>query len=1032
MSSEGREQLELAIAAQERLRGVVPDAIVDAGIAVLRQQLAAMRDGDQRRRLVSILFADVTGFTEMSARLDAEHVAEVMNELWSALDRVIADHGGRIDKHIGDAVMAMWGAAGAREDDPEQAVRAALAMQDELETRRVAYGAVVRMRVGVNTGPVLLGDVGTTSEFTAIGDAVNIASRLEHLAPVDGVLISHDTYRHVRGVFDVHGLGPISLRGRVEPVRVYAVERAKERAFRVASRGVEGVETNTVGRAAELARLSGEYERCCAEPGVRHVLVVGDAGVGKSRLLYEFRNWIELRRERVFMFSGRALLGRSGQALGLMRDVLATRFDIVLSDPPDVVVKKLRHGLAPVLGDDEAEIVGQWLGFELGASDSAQRLGGSAEFATVARAHLFAWFAALTEHEPGALLLEDLHWADDETLDLVAQLARRADMHLLVVGLTRTTLAERRPDWAPQATRIVLRALDEPACAELVGEILQHADAVPAALVDLIIERADGNPFYVEELIKMLIDDDVITAGAPGERWTIDTGSLDPSRVPATLTGVLQARLDSLPSTELTALQRAAVVGRVFWDQAVSALGEGAVELTSATLDDACRRELVHRRAPAAFAGCNEFIFKHALLRDVTYETVLHRERAQLHASAAAWLAAVAGQRVGEFREVVADHLEFAGDLSGAAAQLLEAGIAATKVGNLGAGLRTLSKAIDLWDSVGVGPDGRVFAPLVKVLRILGRLDAATALAERGLRDPSITQQQRARVLNESSVAASLHGDHDREWHELNLARALAGDDDLVLLSDIEIGIGWHHVALGRYDDAAVAANRGLQLALAVGDTAEASKAEAILAMTASARGDLPGCLHHAERELDHARRSGDLHALANAYGHLAVAHHLVGDSGDDEHYRTAMGLYESQIDLCRRLGADPAAAYSTVNLAQLHLRLGDGAQTHRLLATARALDPAPASSPTSMLLLQVEADRRVTRGDLAGGLSILGRLRELAGYVASEGLETERILSRVTATDEEVENLLAAGAGLDLDLALSALADEPDSPIPS
>ena len=1022
-----REQLEQAIAAQEQLRGVVPDAIVDAGVSVMRQQLAAMGDGGRRRRLVTVVFADVTGFTEMSARLDAEVVSERMNDLWLVLDRVILDHGGRIDKHIGDAVMALWGADGTQEDDPEQAVRAALALQATLRERREAYGATVRMRVGVNTGPVLLGGVGTAGEFTAIGDAVNVASRLEHVAPVDGVLISHGTYRHVRGVFDVEELAPVLLRGRAETTRVYVVAQAKERAFRVASRGVEGVETHTIGRDVELSRLCAEYERCRAVPGVRLVLISGDAGVGKSRLLYEFRNWIELRREAVFVFAGRALLGREGQALGLMRDVIATRFDIVHSDPPEVVGVKLRAGLAPALGEDEADIVGRWLGFELGASDDEVRLRRSVDLASVARAHLCAWFATLTRDEPGVLLLEDLHWGDDETLDLVSHLAGRRDMRLLVVGMTRPTLVERRPSWAPDATRVELSALGPTACRELVGDILRLAHAVPDDLVGLIVDRADGNPFYVEELVKMLIDDGVITVGADGEPWTVATDRLDQSRVPATLTGVLQARLDGLNTTELIILQRAAVVGRVFWDQAVSALGVTERVVTAAALDDAVGRELVHRRSPPTFVGCAEFIFKHALLRDVTYETVLHRERAELHAAAAVWIEDVAGQRLSEFREVVAYHRELAGDPSGAAEQLLHAGLAAMQVTNYAASHRVLTKALELWDHAGVEPDARLYAPLVRALRVIGRLDDADAAIARGGQSSSITPPERARLLNQASAVASTRGEHDRERRELELARALAADDDLSLRSDIEMAFGWHHVALGHYDEATAAAHRALKLASSAKDDAAAAKAETILSMAAASRGDLEGGLLHAERELVHARASGDLHVLANAYGHVAVANHLLGDAGDPKHHRTGMEYYEAELHLCRRIGAWATAHIAAVNLAQLHLRLDSGADVRRLLAEARALNPMK-EPRDNLLLLQVEADRRLTEGHLADGVAILRGLRALPSYNVRDEGETLRILSRVSAPPESMERLLIGATDVDLASVLAELGDEGDA----
>ena len=243
-----QQQLERAIAAQEALRGIVPDEVVDSAVAALRRQLATLDAAAPRRRQVTVLFADVSGFTAMSEHMDAELVSAMMNDIWTRLDVVVTSHGGRIDKHIGDALMAVWGADGTREDDPERAVRAGLALQERLAAFTAESGMNVAMRVGISTGPGHLGAMGTTAESTVMGDTVNVASRLEHLAPVHGVLISHETYRTVRGVFDVQPLGEVEVRGKRGTVRVYLVERAKPRAFRLPTRGVEGVETRTIGR----------------------------------------------------------------------------------------------------------------------------------------------------------------------------------------------------------------------------------------------------------------------------------------------------------------------------------------------------------------------------------------------------------------------------------------------------------------------------------------------------------------------------------------------------------------------------------------------------------------------------------------------------------------------------------------------------------------------------------------------------------------------------------------------------------------
>ncbi len=303
------QQLEQMIAAFEAQRPTLGDAMVDAALGPMREKLAALQaqaaPTEQKRKQVTVLFADVSGFTALSETLDPEEITELLNALWVRLDAAIGTQGGRVDKHIGDAVMALWGADAAREDDPERAIRAALAMQAELEVFGDAHSAPLAMRIGVNTGPALLGEVGSTREFTAMGDAVNLAARLEQAAPVGGVLISHDTYRLAPGMFDVVAQPPLEVKGKSEPVQTYVVLRAKARSFRMARRGVEGIETRMVGRDAELLALREAYaDALCCE--ARLALVVGEAGVGKSRLLLEFERWLDSEPEQPRFFRGRA------------------------------------------------------------------------------------------------------------------------------------------------------------------------------------------------------------------------------------------------------------------------------------------------------------------------------------------------------------------------------------------------------------------------------------------------------------------------------------------------------------------------------------------------------------------------------------------------------------------------------------------------------------------------------------------------------------------------------------------------------
>jgi ABC-type oligopeptide transport system substrate-binding subunit/class 3 adenylate cyclase len=682
MKLTNREQLEQAVAQLEAQRTTLGDDIVDVSIAALQAKLAALEPlpSPKQRKQATILFANVSGFAAMSEALDIEEVSEMMNALWQRWDAVIVEHGGAIDKHMGDGLMAVWGGLEAREDDPEQAILAALVMRSELVTFGAERQMELAIRAGLNTGPVLLGGVGTTGELSAIGDAVNLASRMRDAAPTGGVLISHDTYRHVRGVFDVLEQEPIQVKGKVQPVQTYLVQQAKPRAFRMSTRGVAGVETRMVGRDAELLMLQNMFRDATEDREVQVVTIVGEAGVGKSRLLYEFEKWIELLPEQIWRFEGRATPETGARPYGLIRRMFAHRFEILGSDSAAEVREKFRAGMAAALHPDEADLVGQLIGLDFSASPAVQARLGSEGFVELATAHL-ADYLRTTASAPTVILFEDVHCADDSSLDLLDCLVGVVpDTRLLVVCLARPPLFERRPSWGEGRethTQINLKPLSRRASRILVGEILQKAGGVPHELRDLIVEGAEGNPFYVEELIKMLIEDGVIVVGE--DHWRVELERLASVHVPPTLTGVLQARLDSLPPEEKMLLQRAAVVGRLFWDTAVAELKaneeSGLSEEDITALLEAVRdRELVFRRERSAFAGAEEYIFQHSLLRDVTYETVLLDVRRVYHGQVARWLEVAAGKRIGEYLGLIAGHYELAGEGEKAVEYLLRAG----------------------------------------------------------------------------------------------------------------------------------------------------------------------------------------------------------------------------------------------------------------------------------------------------------------------------------------------------------------------
>jgi ABC-type oligopeptide transport system substrate-binding subunit/serine/threonine protein kinase len=669
--------------------------------ANLPPQVAPDSRATSGRRTVTILSCDAKSWTTSAKNLDPEDLLELMNGALDLLIEAVARHEGTLARPMGDAVLAFFGAPLAREDDPERAVHAAL----EVVAAAQQYAARLKERglpgfsvqVGIHTGLVVTGEVGSDQqvEYTAMGDAVDLAARIEQAAPPGGILITHDTYRHVRGVFDVQVQPPLAVQGKGEPVQTYLVQRAKPRAFRKPTRGIEGIETRMVGREAELKHLQEAFCTVVEEGELQMVTVTGEAGVGKSRLLHEFDVWAELLPESFYYFRGRAGQETQNLPFGLLRDLISFRLEILDSDPTDVVGAKLEQGLLQALGlqpglgtssgegtSKSAVLIGCLLGFALGERRTlASTLDDPQQLHDEALAALVRYFRGLAGQAPVLILLEDLHWADDSSLDALNSLARAvASEPVMIVCTARPALFERRPhcgEGQPFHARLALAPLSQRDSRRLVAEILQKLGEVPATLRDRLVAGAEGNPFFLEELIRMLVEDGVIATAE--DRWTLKPERLAEIRVPPTLTGVLQARVDRLPAEERIVLQQASVVGRLFWDQAVTRIyassGGGADEAAVTDRLAALRgREMIYQRETSAFAEAREYIFQHALLREVTYESVLKRLRKVYHGLVADWLLGQAGERAGEYTSLLADHLALAGRTEEAVKYLLEAG----------------------------------------------------------------------------------------------------------------------------------------------------------------------------------------------------------------------------------------------------------------------------------------------------------------------------------------------------------------------
>ena len=527
------------------------------------------------RRLVTILFADIVGFSSLSEFIDPEELLEIMHEAYPCLLEPVQHHDGTVVQVLGDGVLAYFGTPQAREDDPEHAIRAGL----EIVVRIAEYAGRLyqernlpnfSVRVGINTGLVVVGELSTERhlEYKALGDAVNLAARLQQNAPPGAVLVSHATYRHVRGLFEVQPQAPLAVKGRKQIEQTYLVQRIIPSRLYIRKRGVEGIETSMVGREPEMAALQNIYQDAIQGGEARLVVISGEAGLGKTRLLDEFVTWASLQSTTINLLPGRASANTRSAPFGVFRDLFAQNFEILESDSSTQALEKFRRGAQNYLEIEQADLVGQLAGFDFSTSPAVKRLIGSPSFAELAGLYLVSYFRKLA-NRPLLVLLEDLHWADDSSLDsiidLITNLGRESNTPVMIVCTARSQLFERRPKWGEgilDFTRLELRPLSRLRSRSLISEILRKADNIPEALYELLVDAAEGSPFFIEELIKMLIEEGVIQTEP--EVWRVINERLAGVHVPPTLAGILQARIDSLPPAERLALQRAAVVGRVF------------------------------------------------------------------------------------------------------------------------------------------------------------------------------------------------------------------------------------------------------------------------------------------------------------------------------------------------------------------------------------------------------------------------------------------------------------------------------------
>jgi class 3 adenylate cyclase/tetratricopeptide (TPR) repeat protein len=929
-----RELLERAIAALDANRSLLGSEVVDVALASMQEKLAGLDARartvrvPQQRKLVTVLFADMSGFTAMSETMDHEIVNDVINSLWSRVDKAIHDHSGRIDKHIGDAMMALYGTPTAHEDDPERAIRSALQIQSEilkwkreLSEQLSSYRTQIQniqLRIGINTGPALLGTVGTVGEYTAIGDTVNLAQRLEAAAPKGGILISHETHQLVRGIFEVTALEPIMVKGKTEPIHVYTVKGLRPRSFRDTTRGLEGVETRTIGREEELGRMKAAYEKAVSQRTTHLISLVAEAGIGKSRLLFEFGKWLDTQNQPVQIFKGRAAQEISQIPYSLLRGILSSAFEIQENDRAAVARQKLERGIQRYTGIQEvatlyAHFIGHLIGLDYSTSKHLKGILSDARQVRDLAFHYGAEFMADVAHDQAVVIfLEDIHWADSGSLDFFdALMSKQPDLPLLVVGLTRSALFEQRPDWGTgpvQHLSLNLLPLSEEDTRRLIAEILQKVPVVPEALTNMIVQKAEGSPFYVEELIRVLIEGGVIISGK--EQWSVELDRLSRLKIPTTLTGILQARLDGLKPDARETLQQASVVGRVFWTDIVEHMQnpefqdvESSVPMME-KLSALRSKELIYRYEESAAKEALEFIFKNQILHDVTYESVLLRLRPVYHAQAAKGLVEVGGERVNEYAGRVGEHFELAREWLRSAEWYARAGKQAQVTFASDAAINFYQKAIKFFTEYG-GPEQlksklEVCLQLAQVLNWQARYSDAVDIYKAVLKDAEAHDDliSQVRALNGMALSLGYQGDHRASLESAARAEALArntqekGDlaNALVTQSIARIRLGEAQAALSLSEQA-------LAICAELDNPGTKARSLNLLGAAHYIAGRVDQGEQYMEQALKIFQEIGDRQQGMDLLNNLGVIADARGD------YETAFRRYDAAVGIAREIG---------------------------------------------------------------------------------------------------------------------------------
>lgn len=851
----------------------------------------------EQRKVVTILFADLSGSTPLAEKLDPEDLRRILASYFNQLAGQIRRYEGTIDKYIGDAVMAVFGAPLSHEDDAERAIRAALAMQgsiaklnDDLDRE---HGVRLALRIGINTGEVVAGLLGgdVQSAYTVVGDAVNTAQRFESIAPLGQILVSETTRRLAMHAFEFETLPPVTLKGKAEPVR----------AFRVIRRRDEEVEPDAsplVGREAELIALRGHLGEALYGRG-RVLHLSGEAGVGKSRLVSEFRSDLAGGVERM---SARCASYETQTPYALVADLVRGAFRIHGADDRATARELMLAGMgddAQAIDDAGVVLLLDVLGYGEASTQDPQHK------QRMLIAILRTLLARTGARGPFVIVVEDLHWVDNGSIAVMTELVK--DIPALPALFISTSRASWTPPWTAVPMELLpLRDSDARSLIEAVVDL-----PVEAHLAEAILARTGGNPFFIEEVVRELQ-----TTGAVRESSGQLVGAAGAgTRLPATIQEVLEARLDRLADGPKRVVRPAAVVGRSFWLRLIEQLVPG-VPLAEDLAELERESFIVTRSLTPELT----YVFRQALTQEVVYQTQLLSDRRRLHGAVAAAIEAVYPERLDEFTDLLAYHYERSDETAKAVTWLVRAGDRAKSLFANAEALVLFDSALARsGDGVGAGRAAGILERIADVLVLTGRYDEALArLSAARERGPEAPPADRARLWRKTGTALLMKAAYSEATAAFAAAREALGNTDDVEAAHIELQAGQLAWRRGDYESARIALSEAVRVgeSLAAGDAvAEGLKQLGNVSFLAGRRDD---AAEFYRRSLEMYERLADVPGLAAVHSNLGVLYRRMA------RWDAALAELAASLQLRERMGDPWGVGTIHNNIGEVHRTRGE------------------------------------------------------------------------------------------------------------